>query len=68
MNKIVLAIVGFIVIVGGILVSASLFTVHQTQQALILQFGNPVRVITTPGLKFKLPFVQNIRYYDRRRS
>ncbi len=61
MNKIVLAIVGFIVIVGGILVSASLFTVHQTQQALILQFGNPVRVITTPGLKFKLPFVQNIR-------
>ena len=66
MNKIVLAIVGFIVIVGGILVSASLFTVHQTQQALILQFGNPVRVITTPGLKFKLPFVQNIRYYDRR--
>jgi len=66
MNKVFLAIIGFILIVGGIIASASLFTVHQTQQALILQFGNPVRVITKPGLKFKLPFVQNVRYYDRR--
>ena len=66
MNKVFLAIIGFILIVGGIIASASLFTVHQTQQALILQFGNPVRVITEPGLKFKLPFVQNVRYYDRR--
>ena len=66
MNKLVLAIIGFVVIVGGIVGSASIFTVHQTQQALILQFGNPVRVETEPGLKFKLPFVQNVTYYDRR--
>jgi membrane protease subunit HflC len=66
MNKVVLAIIGIIVIVGGIVASASIFTVHQTQQALILQFGNPVRVETTPGLKFKLPFVQNVTYYDSR--
>ena len=66
MNKVVLAIVGFIVIVGGIFASASLFIVHQTQQALILQFGNPVRVESKPGLKFKLPFVQNVTFYDRR--
>ena len=46
MNKVVLAIIGIIVIVGGIVASASIFTVHQTQQALILQFGNPVRVET----------------------
>ena len=66
MNKVVLAIIGIIVIAGGIVASASIFTVHQTQQALILQFGNPVRVETTPGLKFKLPFVQNVTYYDSR--
>ena len=66
MNKVILAIIGFIVIVGGIFASASLFIVHQTQQALILQFGNPVRVESKPGLKFKLPFVQNVTFYDRR--
>ena len=66
MNKVILAIIGFIVIVGGIFASASLFIVHQTQQALILQFGNPVRVESKPGLKFNLPFVQNVTFYDRR--
>ena len=66
MNKVVLAVIGIIVIVGGIVASASIFTVHQTQQALILQFGNPVRVETKPGLKFKLPFVQNVTFYDSR--
>ena len=66
MNKVVLAIIGIIVIVGGIVASASLFTVHQTQQALILQFGNPVRVETEPGLKVKLPFIQNVTFYDSR--
>ena len=66
MNKIILAILGAVVVVAGILATASIFTVHQTQQALILQFGNPVRVETTPGLKVKLPFVQNVTFYDRR--
>ena len=66
MNKVVLAIIGFVVIVGGVVGSSSIFTVHQTQQALILQFGNPVRVETEPGLKFKVPFVQNVTFYDRR--
>ena len=46
--------------------SSALFTVHQTQQALILQFGNPVRVETEPGLKFKIPFIQNVEYFDKR--
>jgi len=66
MNKVVLAIIGFVVIVGGVVGSSSIFTVHQTQQALILQFGNPVRVEAEPGLKFKVPFVQNVTFYDRR--
>jgi modulator of FtsH protease HflC len=66
MNRVVLAVLGVVVVAAGILASASLFTVHQTQQALVLQFGSPVRVESTPGLKFKLPFVQNVTFYDRR--
>ena len=50
----------------GVLASASLFTVHQTQQALVLQFGDPRRVITDAGLHFKVPFVQNIIFIDKR--
>ncbi len=66
MNRVVLAVIGIIVIAAGIIVFSALFTVHQTQQALVLQFGNPIRAETEPGLKFKLPFVQNITYFDRR--
>ncbi len=44
----------------------AIFTVHQTQQALVLQFGEPVRVITQPGLHFKVPFIQNVSYYESR--
>lgn len=44
----------------------ALFTVYQTQQALVLQFGNPKRIITDPGLHWKLPFVQNVIYVDKR--
>ena len=66
MNRVVLAVIGIIVIAAGIIVFSALFTVHQTQQALVLQFGNPVRAETKPGLKFKLPFVQNVTFFDRR--
>ncbi|MDP7425323.1 MAG: protease modulator HflC [Rhodospirillales bacterium] len=66
MNRVVLAVIGIIVIAAGIIVFSALFTVHQTQQALVLQFGNPIRAETEPGLKFKLPFVQNITFFDRR--
>jgi len=65
MNKSI-ALLGGIVIVAVIVLFGSVFTVHQTQQALVLQFGNPIRAETEPGLKFKMPFVQNVEYYDRR--
>lgn len=57
-----------IVLLAGLVVlgGASLFTVHQTQQALVLQFGEPVDVIYEPGLHVKLPFVQNVIYLDKR--
>jgi len=66
MKKPTLAVIGLIVVVLGIVAYSALYTVHQTQQALILQFGNPVRANPTPGLDYKLPFIQNVEYYDRR--
>jgi len=66
MNKPFLAVFGLIILVAGITAYGALFTVHQTQQALILQLGNPIRTVPEPGLHFKLPFIQNIEFYDRR--
>ena len=66
MNRMTLAVIGIAVVVVGIVVFSSLFTVYQTQQALILQFGNPVGVEREAGLKFKMPFIQNVEYFDKR--
>ncbi|MBN2752071.1 MAG: protease modulator HflC [Rhodospirillaceae bacterium] len=44
----------------------SLFVVHQTKQALVLQFGDPRAVYREPGLYFKLPFFQNVVLYEKR--
>ena len=66
MNKPFLAVFGLIIVVAGVTAYGALFTVHQTQQALILQLGNPIRTVPEPGLHFKLPFIQNIEFYDRR--
>lgn len=61
-----LTILGIIVIVLGFVVFSSVFTVHQTRQVLVLQFGEPKRVIAKPGLQFKWPFIQNVIEYERR--
>ncbi len=66
MTKTTLIVAGVIVIVIGIVVFDSMFTVHQTKQALVLQFGRPVQVEREPGLKFKLPFVQDVEYFHKR--
>ena len=66
MSRKLLTILGIIVIVLGFVVFSSVFTVHQTRQVLVLQFGEPKRVITEPGLQFKWPFIQNIIEYERR--
>ena len=42
------------------------FTVQESEQALILQFGEPKQVISTAGLHKKLPFIQNVVYYEKR--
>jgi membrane protease subunit HflC len=66
MNRSRLIVIGIVVIVLGIIISDTLFTVQQTKQALVLEFGKPVNVITSPGLKVKVPFIQNVVEYDRR--
>ena len=45
---------------------SALFTVDQTKQALVLQFGEPKRIIQQPGLAIKLPFIQDVEYYEKR--
>ena len=58
----------FLVVIGVIAVVAagSMYTVNETQQALVLQFGRPVAVVTDPGLHYKIPFVQDVSYIDKR--
>ena len=61
-----LAVVGILVAIVGFLFFGSVFTVHQAEQALVLQFGEPKREVTDAGLHFKLPFVQDVIYFDKR--
>jgi membrane protease subunit HflC len=49
-----------------ILLLSSVFTVQQSQQALVIQFGEPKRVVNEPGLHFKMPLVQEVVYFDKR--
>ena len=67
MNRHLLAIVGVVLVVAGILAMSSFFIVDQTEQALVLQFGEPRRPpIREPGLYIKRPFIENVVYYDNR--
>ncbi len=57
-----LILIVIVLIVGG----SSFFYVDQRVQALVLQFGEPVRLIKEPGLQFKIPIMQNVEYFDKR--
>jgi len=54
------------VFLGLVLIYNSAYIVKQTETALVTQFGNPVVVETTPGLKFRKPFMQTVEYFDKR--
>jgi modulator of FtsH protease HflC len=61
------AIVGLAaLIVAVVLGMATLFTVAQTEQALVTEFGKPVRVVSDPGLHARIPLVQSVIGFDRR--
>lgn len=51
---------------AGAAVYASAFIVHQNEQALVLEFGKPKRVVTQPGLNWKLPLVETVDIFDKR--
>ncbi len=63
-NRMGVVLAGVLAVV--VLVSMSFFTVDQRERAIVFQLGEVTEVITTPGLHFKWPFIQNVRYFDAR--
>ena len=61
-----LIVIAVLLVVAGILAMSALFIVDQTEQALVLQFGQPRRVIRDPGLQIKRPFLEDVILYDNR--
>ena len=55
-----------ILVVLGVIAYQSLFVVQEINQAIVLQFGDPKKVIAKPGLQVKIPFIQNVVFLDRR--
>ncbi|MBP0445606.1 protease modulator HflC [Roseomonas sp. SSH11] len=64
MNR--LTIIAVVFVLAVFTAASAFFTVHQTQQVIITQFGEPIRVIREPGLHVKLPFIQSVIALDRR--
>ena len=55
------------IIIGfGFLIYLTFFTVSEVQQAIVLQFGDPKRVIQKAGLNYKIPLIQNVVFLDTR--
>ena len=55
-----------LIFVIGLVAYLSIFTVKEINQAIVLQFGDPKKIVTTAGLQFKIPFIQNVVFLDRR--
>lgn len=59
-------IIAVLAVAALIVAYSSLFTVFQTQQALVIRLGQPVRVVSEPGLNVKAPFIDSVVYVDKR--
>lgn len=66
MKRAVLTVILLLVGIAAVAAYLTLFTVYQTQQALVLEFGKPKRLVTTPGLNYKIPFIQSVSFFDKR--
>lgn len=64
MNKIYYIILG--IFIALLSVAGSLFSVDQRQLAVVFQFGEAMRTIDMPGLNIKIPFIQNVEFFDKR--
>ena len=62
MKKVILPIIGVLALTAFF----SIFIVKEVNQAIVLQFGDPKRILLKPGLNFKLPFIQNVVFLDKR--
>ena len=54
------------IVLIGVVVFQCLFIVQEISQAIVLQFGDPKKIVTKAGLNFKIPFIQNVVYLDKR--
>lgn len=61
-------LIGLLVILGiaAFLAYSSFFVVHQGEQAIVTEFGKPIRQVRDPGLNFKTPFIQKVEHFDKR--
>lgn len=59
-------VIVIVLLIAAFVALQSLFIVDETQQAIILEFGDPIVTIQTPGLATKLPFIQNVLYFEKR--
>jgi modulator of FtsH protease HflC len=59
-------VIAVLIAIAVIVGYSTLFTVNQTKQALVVRLGQPVRVITEPGLNVKVPFIDSVIYIDKR--
>ena len=66
MDRRLLLALAVVLVVAGLALTNAVFIVDQTEQALVLQFGEPRRVIRTPGLWAKRPFLEDVKRYDNR--
>jgi modulator of FtsH protease HflC len=66
MDRRLLVVLAVVLVVVGFALTNAVFIVDQTEQALVLQFGQPRRVIRTPGLWAKRPFLEDVKRYDNR--
>ncbi len=66
MSKPISILAGIVLIVLAIAAFSGLYTVRENEQALVVQFGEPRRVVTEPGLHFKLPIIQQVSYFEKR--
>ena len=55
-----------LIIVAAAVIFFSVFMVKEVNQAIVLQFGDPKKIISKPGLNFKIPFIQNVVFLDKR--
>ncbi len=58
-------VVALTILLAFLIVTGAFYTVNETEQAIVTQFGKPVgEPITEPGLKFKVPFLQKVNFFE----